>query len=159
MARRICMFQICDFKQLKYFMVNTMYFYYFSYLFESRPLNRSKWLANLEIVTEFVIKTIILLDTGTVYLHLFYCSFLLLYFILFWGKWTRSIKGGPWARSIYKWSMDPVQNEESMDPWSLFCPHFLGVKGLISIPRKIGSPFSEARHMLCLHSSVYQGKH
>ena len=42
-------FQICDFKQLKYFMINsfcnfqnsclyTMYFYYFSYLLESRPL-------------------------------------------------------------------------------------------------------------------------
>ena len=48
----------------------------------------------------------------------------------------------------YKWSMDPVQNggSMSMDPWSLFCAHFLGVKGLISIPRKIGSSFSEARH-------------
>ena len=46
----------------------------------------------------------------------------------------------------YKWSMDPVQNGGSMDPWSLFCAHFLGVKGLISIPRKIGSSFSEARH-------------
>ena len=45
-----------------------MYFYYSSYLFESRPLNWSKWLANLDLVTEFVTKTIILLDT--VYLHL-----------------------------------------------------------------------------------------
>ena len=59
-----------------------MYFYYSSYLFESRPLNWSKWLANLDLVTEFVTKTIILLDT--VYLHL---TCLL-------------SAGGPWTRSI-----------------------------------------------------------
>ena len=33
-----------------------------------------------------------------------------------------------------------------MDPWFMFCPHFLGVKGLISIPRKVGCPFSEDGH-------------
>ena len=74
------------------------------------PRNRSKWLANPELVPDFVTKTIMSLDN--VYLHLVYCSFLFLNF--FWGgkdpvhyrgsmgpvhrtgPRTRSKMGGPW---------------------------------------------------------------
>ena len=47
------------------------------------PRNRSKGLANPELVPDFVTTTIILLDN--VYLHLVYCSFLLLNFLFFEG--------------------------------------------------------------------------
>ena len=143
MARLICIFQICDCKRLKYFMINsfcsfqnscvyTMYFYYINYLFESRPLNRSKWLADLKIVIEFVTKTIILLDTSTVHLHLIFYSFLLVYFIIIffcWGEHGPGPLQGVHGPGPYKWAMDPVQNGGSMNSWSMFCPHFLGIKG------------------------------
>ena len=63
--------------------------------------HKSKWLAHPELVPEFVIKTIILLNN--VYLHLLYCSFLRLYFLSFEGD------------------MHPVHYRGSMGPlaWSI----------------------------------------
>ena len=60
--------------------------------------HKSKWLAHPELVPEFVIKTIILLNN--VYLHLVYCSFLRLYFLSFEGD------------------MHPVHYRGSMGPWA-----------------------------------------
>ena len=82
------------------------------------PRNRSKWLANPELVPDFVTKTIILLDN--VYWHLVYCSFLLLNFLFFGGGQEPGPLQGVHGPGPYKWSIDPIENGGSMaHDWNL----------------------------------------